>query len=217
MYHLIKKDFLMQKKALKLSILLMLFFSITLVHNLGTAGLSVGIIAITYQLVLGTSALEDKDNSDMILVSLPIKKNKIVLSKYVSIYIFAAYAILVYFIIALMANLFNLPLEVPITGMEILIALLAVTLFFSISFPLVFKYGYLKSKMVNLILFFIVVFGGTPIISNIMNDEKLSQSVIEFIHQRSDTHLTILILIPLVLILVISYLLSLTFYKNREF
>ncbi|GIN92692.1 hypothetical protein J22TS1_37430 [Siminovitchia terrae] len=91
MYHLIKKDILMQKRALKLSILLMIFFSFTL-SNLGAAGLTIGILAITYQLVLGASALEDKNNSDIILISLPIKRTTIVLSKYVSIYIYAAYA-----------------------------------------------------------------------------------------------------------------------------
>lgn len=219
MYHLIKKDILMQKKALKLSILLMLFFTITLVNNLGEVGLSVGIMAITYQLVLGTSALEDKDNSDIILVSLPIKKNTIILSKYVSIYVFTAYSILIYYLVYLIAYLFNLPLNVSFTAMGLMGTLASITLYFSISFPLVFKYGYLKSKMANMLLFFIVIFGGIPIIDNLIKNDKnnLSQTIMDFINQRSDIQMVMIVLIPLIIIVVISYSLSLTFYNKREF
>ncbi|MFC0418229.1 ABC-2 transporter permease [Cytobacillus solani] len=112
MYHLIKKDILMQKRALKLSVLLIIFFTITL-SNIGPAGLTVGVLAITYQLVLGASALEDKNNSDIILISLPIKRATIVLSKYVSIYIYAAYAAIGFYLIYFIVNLLNLPLDIP--------------------------------------------------------------------------------------------------------
>ncbi|WP_102275536.1 ABC-2 transporter permease [Cytobacillus massiliigabonensis] len=218
MYHLIKKDILMQKRALKLSVLLIIFFSITL-SNIGPAGLIVGILAITYQLVLGASALEDKNNSDIILISLPIKKTTIVLSKYVSIYIYALFAAIGFYLIYLISNLLNLPLDIPFNFSGLIAAIITVTLFCSISFPLIFKYGFLKSKMANLIIFFVFVFGGTGLVSYFSRNNKLmlSQELITFLSNSSDFQLFIILAAPLFLILICSYYLSLAFYRNREF
>ncbi|WVP28479.1 hypothetical protein V2178_16385 [Bacillus licheniformis] len=56
MYHLIKKDILMQKRAMKLSLLLMIFFTFTL-SQLELVGYTVAVLAVTYQLALGASFL----------------------------------------------------------------------------------------------------------------------------------------------------------------
>lgn len=45
-----------------------------ILSQIGPYGLVVNILAVTYMLVLGASAVEDKNNSDIMLVSLPIKK-----------------------------------------------------------------------------------------------------------------------------------------------
>jgi len=202
----------MQKRTLKLSFLLIIFFTISL-SKIGPAGLTISILAVSYMLVLGASALEDKNNSDVMLVSLPIKKKTIVLSKYVSVYVFAAYAILVNYLINLIVNLFHLPIKVlPFTLDGIYGAFVAVTLFCSISFPLIFKLGYLRSKMTNFILFFIIVFGGTTLVDKIAQDDLM-----EFLSEISDIEMMTLIMIPLIILCILSYFLSLTFYRNREF
>lgn len=105
MYHLIKKDFLIQKRQVMLTLLLLVFFSFSL-SPMGAAGLSVSILAITYMLVFGAGQLEDKNNGDVMLISLPIRRHTIVLSKYVSVYVFAAYALLVNLVIHAVADLF---------------------------------------------------------------------------------------------------------------
>ena len=217
-YHLIKKDLLVQKHSILAAFALIVFFSITL-SNLGPVGMTVGIVAITYQFVLGASALEEKVNSDIILISLPIKKNIIVLAKYLSIYVYAACAIVGFLIIYLLTHLLNVPLEMPITLEAIAGSLIAITLFFSISFPLIFKFGYLKSKFANFILFFIVVFGGTMIIGNLAQNEQsnLSQKMLTILQEGTQVQTLLLLLIPLALIFTGSYFLSLLFYTNREF
>ncbi|MDG3086622.1 ABC-2 transporter permease [Vibrio hannami] len=125
MFHLIKKDILMQK-ALKLSILLMVFFTFTLA-NIGQVGFLVSVLAVTYQLALGASSLEDKNNSDKILISLPIRKSTIVLSKYASIYVYAAFAILIYYVVYLVNKLVNAPLDISFNLTGILGAAVTVT------------------------------------------------------------------------------------------
>lgn len=217
MYHLIKKDLLMQKKSLKLSILLMAFFSITL-SNIGHVGFLVSVLAITYQLALGASALEDKNNSDKILISLPIKKSTIVLSKYASIYVYAAFAILIYGVIYLIVKLVHAPLNVSFTFIGIMGAVTAVTLFCSISFPLIFKYGYLKSKMANMVIFFVFIFGGSGLYK-FANSGQVSwnQRIIDFLSNASEPVAILLLLGLLLVILFLSYTVSLRFYTKREF
>ncbi|HHW37972.1 MAG TPA: ABC-2 transporter permease [Bacillales bacterium] len=215
MYYLIKKDILIQKKNLLMSCILMIFFVVTL-SNIGIAGLSISILAISYTLALGASQIEDKNKSDLMLVSLPIKKSKIVLSKYISIYVFVLYAILVNFIISVLIKLFHIPLKFEwFTLNGLFVAIILITIFTSISMPLIFKWGYTKAKVPNYIIFFLFVIGATSVISN-MNYYSTTR-MFEFIGQRSNPEMALLILIPLLLIITISYLLSLTFYSNREF
>lgn len=218
MYPLIKKDILIQKKVVTLAIFMMLFFAVTL-SSMGPGATIVGILTVTYMFVLGASAIEDKNKSDIILVSLPIKKQTIVLAKYLSVYVFATYAILLYAIIYFGVQLLHIPLEMSLTQSGIISTLFIITVFFSISFPLIFKYGYLKAKTPNLILFFILVFGGTALVNNLdqLSSWTFIQNTVTFLSERTETQLLLLLLPIAFVILVISYFISLRFYQEREF
>ncbi len=212
MYHLIKKDILIQKKAFLFAFLLTLFFSLSFT-GMGSAGLALSVSTVTYALVLGASALEDKSNSDKLLVSLPIPRNKIVLAKYLSVYLFAAFAILLNSLINFLADLLRLPLDsFPLTVGGILGSIAMVTVLFSVSLPLIFKFGYIKSKIINFVLLFTVMFAGASFIDSI-----LSQNTLESFAKSFPFTMPAVILAATFIILLISCLLSLTFYKNREF
>lgn len=218
MLHLIKKDILMQKRSLALSFVLMIFFTVTF-SNVGPIGLAIAILAITYQLALGASALEDKNNSDVILISFPIKKEIIVLAKYLSIFVYTIYATIGYSLISLLVKVLPISYEVPLTLLSVVIAIAYVMLYFSLTFPLIFRYGYLKSKIPNLIIFFVLVFGGSALLANISQNSEFnwSQSIMEFISALSPVGLGLVMLVPLLVLLVVSYFVSLGFYKRREF
>lgn len=218
MYPLIKKDILIQKKVVTLAIFMMLFFAVTL-SSMGPGATIVGILTVTYMFVLGASAIEDKNKSDIILVSLPIKKQTIVLAKYLSVYVFATYAILLYAIIYFGVQLLHIPLEMSLTQSGIISTLFIITVFFAISFPLIFKYGYSKAKTPNLILFFILVFGGTALVNNLdqLSSWTFIQNTVTFLSERTETQLLLLLLPIAFVILVISYFISLRFYQEREF
>ena len=209
MFHLIKKDFLIQKRSLFFSLLIMIFFSFTLAP-MGTAGLTVSTLAICYMLVYGAGTQEDKNNCDRMLISLPIRKETIVLSKYVSVYVFAALAILVNGLIRLAAEALQIPnFSYPFTTEGILGAVAAVTLLFSLSFPMIFKIGYTKSRTVNLLILFVAIFAGTYLMSKLFLDGNVPQLVSEFE--------TVLVFAGLALLLILSYRISLGFYRSREF
>ncbi len=219
MIHLIKKDILMQKKTIGLSLLFIFIFTFTL-SEIGPSGLVVNILAVTYMLVLGASAVEDKNNSDIMLISLPIKKSTIVFSKYISVYIFAAYAALINFLIYYIITQLNLSIEViPFTSNGLYLSLVAATLFCAITLPLIFKYGFLKSRVISIILFFVFISGGLSLVDNLSKNENsiFIKKIANLLNSSSDIQIALLSLIPVVIILFISYTLSLKFYKNREF
>ncbi|MED5099554.1 ABC-2 transporter permease [Niallia circulans] len=217
MYHLIKKDILIQKRSIALSLLLICFFSVSL-SSLGEVGLMVGILAITYQLLLGASALEDKNNSDKVLISLPIKLSTIVLSKYLSIYVYAAFAAIGFYLIHVLVKLFHIPLDVPFSYIILIGGAIMVTICFSISLPMIFKFGYLKAKMANFILLFVIVFGTTGIMKYFAKlDNQFIQETMIRLSTLSKAELGLILLIPLIILLVISYFISLSYYSKREF
>ncbi|MDI3411967.1 ABC-2 transporter permease [Bacillus sonorensis] len=200
-----------------MSILLMVFFTFTLA-NIGQVGFLVSVLAVTYQLALGASSLEDKNNSDKILISLPIRKSTIVLSKYASIYVYAAFAILIYYVVYLVIKLVNAPLDISFNLTGILGAAVTVTLFCSISFPLIFKYGYLKSRMANMVIFFVFIFGGSGLFKFLnQGSASWNQSIIAFLQNATETGAIALLICVLLLILILSYTVSLHFYQKREF
>jgi len=211
-YHLIKKDWLVQKRSVMLSLLLMLFFTVSF-SSVGPVGLSISIVTISYMLALGASAMEEKNNNDITLISLPIKKLTIVLSKYMSIYVFAAYAILINFIISVLVNLLHISeYSYPFTLNGVLGGIAGSTLFFSITLPLVFKYGYLKSKIASYLLFFGIIFGGAAILSTLDLDKWVT-----FINGIPQFATIGIVAIALIILYVVSIMLSLRLYRNREF
>lgn len=214
MYHLIKKDLLIQKKSVILSVLLIIFFSLYF-SEIGPGGLTLSVFAVTYMLTLGASAIGEKNDSDKMLISLPLKKSTIVLSKYLSVIVFVAYVIVLNSFIYFFVHFVKLPLNpIPITLVGILGSIVAPVFFCSISLPLIFKLGYLKSRMTNLILFFFIVFGGTALIEKIA---KGNPDLANFLLNRSTTEIILIVLLPSLFIFIFSYFLSLFFYNNREF
>lgn len=219
MYHLIKKDLLMQKKSLLFALIYLILFTLTIAKN-EPMGLILGILVVTYLLAIGSASLEDKNDSDIMLLSLPIKKKSIVLSKYVLVYLVATVTFIFDYILYFMVDLLNIPVEIfPITFTGFAGAVIAVTLFSSISFPLIFKLGYAKSKIANLVLFFGLVFLSGPAIEAINSNENsvLQEWLITFIAESSNMEKSLFVMIPLLVIVAISYKLSLTFYTKREF
>jgi ABC-2 type transport system permease protein len=79
MLNLILKDLLIQKKTLGFLGLYIIIFSIAF-QSVGSGAFTGIVIAVTYQLVVTASSLEEKAGSDIILNSLPISRGKIVAS-----------------------------------------------------------------------------------------------------------------------------------------
>lgn len=224
MINLILKDIMVLKKTLLFCAIYPAIF-IFAFQSTGSAMLPASIAAVTYILVLTASAYDDKNKSDILLNSLPIGRNQVVLSRYLSIYVFSAIGIIYYMVFYILINISGLPLKVyPITSEGIIAALFSVTLLNSIYFPILFKMGYIKSKMVNFILFFSLFFGVSAVSGLLENKpgngtakSKFLESITRFFNSLSNVQITIGIIIIMFIMFLISYMLSKKFYKNREF
>lgn len=217
MYHLIKKDLLVQKRALLLALCLLVWFSLTF-SGMGIAGLSLSVLAVTYFLTFGASASDEKNRSDRLLISLPVRKSLIVAAKYVSVYVIVALTLFFVYFIHLVIKFLQLPVDVfPFTLEGAAGSVAASTLYCALSFPLIFKYGYMKSRMVNFILFFLTIGGSSFFLDWFQENAGLIQKIKEFFAERSDWETAALFVTPALVIYILSYCLSLSFYRKREF
>lgn len=219
MLSLLIKDFLIQKKTVFFGFIYLIIL-IYAFQSMENALLSICITAFTYILIVTACAHDEKNNADTMLNSLPLKRDHIVFARYLSMYVFAFLGIVGYGIITNFIKMINLPIDVyPITYGGLLGALGAVTLMNSIYFPVYFKVGYMKSRILNLIMFFGLFFG----LANLLNFLKSNQQnpfiykTMELFMSLSDNQIAFLLVAVFLIILLISLTLSIIFYRNREF
>ena len=219
MYNLIIKDILLQKKQMIFSLIYMVFILVAF-QGMGPSMFSAGLVAFTYMLAMTSCAYEDKNKSDVMLNSLPVKRSRIVAAKYLSVLVYLAIGTIVYMVSTSIIVMAQIPLKVYPLSLEIFVGgLISVGLMTGIWFPIFFKYGYMKLRVVNFVLFFLFFFG-ISFISDYLRknqDAPWLQSIVNFFSSRSDAAAAALFIAVILIFMLISFFLSVRFYKNREF
>lgn len=222
MINLILKDLFLLKKTVGLIILYSLVMIVAFQNMPGGAfiGNSIG---IGYLFMMRAVASDEKNKFELILCSLPIARSKIVLAKYLSMIIYAVLAILSYVLANGLLLLLKAPISIsPITGPGTLIMLFTLFLMTSIYLPLYFKLGYMKTYIINLILFLVFFFLPGFLIGYLNNQQRnpLStpiQSINLFLTNLSNLEASLLVIGSIVVLTGFSILLSICFYRRREF
>lgn len=220
MHNLILKDILIQKKMIITALLYTVFMMFTF-QSMDGAKFTIIVTAVTYLFVMSACAYDDKNKSDIMLNSLPISRKKVVLSRYMSLFVFAAISMTVYIVISGVIKLAHIPLKVNTISIEDIVgSITSLVIVASLYFPVFFKVGYIKSKMLNFIIFFSMFFGVSLLIG-FFKEHKLNNTaitnLIKYISTQSDITIVLSLILIMLLVLSISYSLSLKFYKNREF
>lgn len=173
------------------------------------------IVAVSYMFLMTSCAWEDKNDSDVLLNSIPIPRWKIVAAKYVSVIAYGAAAALGYWLVKTIISVAGFPLKVsPIVWEGVLGGLLGIGLVSALYLPLFFKLGYLRSKSMNFVIFFgfFALIGFLP---------KLLPTKPEWIAalESAEYSITPIAFLAAIVVLLqrLSYLLSLRFYTRREF
>ena len=84
--------------------------------------------------------------------------------------------------------------------------------------PLVFRVGYTKAKIINMLIFFLAFFGMSLLVNLIYkSNNTYVKQALEWLNSQSETVIIIWAFVMAFLILLISYTISVKLYKQREF
>ncbi len=202
---LLVKDFIMIKKhSVMLFMVDLLFLAISLVQ--GSMYFAYYSMALVSMLPITMIAYDESFKWNKYELILPVGRNTIVLEKYILSLIFVipfvlVESVLLFFICGVdSSDLFSLISLLFFCG----------TVIPALVLPILFRFGYLKGRIINLILIAVL----TTLV-NVVNYKNISGgSMIDgaFAPQKN----AFLLAVAAVILLIVSYLLSAKFYKNRE-
>lgn len=229
MYNLVWKDLLILKRYLWLAPLYG-FSAFFVFRTMPGGALSAAIVVVSYMLASQACARDDKNKSEIMLNSLSLRRQDIVLAKYLSVYLYAALAILSFLLAQNIVSVTGITVPISQISLEgISGALLATVVLMSIYFPLYFKFGYLRSRMVGMILFFACFFflpmafaltvhglGGVGNLA-LRNIVAIMQRIMGWLQTQSDWKIASYLLALDLILMAASVRLSLRFYTRREF
>ncbi len=206
MLGLIKKDFLIIKNNLKLIIvMLMVFFIMALGGQFNISFIPTFIIVMLF---ISTFSYDEYNNWDAYAITLPGGRKNIVKSKYIaSLFLTLLSAVITVLLNYLISVINNTAVNELISSL--LGSICAIVIIQSIMYPLIFKFGMEKGRIVLFILVFVMV-GVITLLKNIIKIPTLL--VVLF-----NNYWFIVIPIILVISLLISYKISEKIYLKKEF
>lgn len=217
MINLVIKDILIQKKTF----LFALFYTIvaatgffTMKGN-GFVLYELSPMVIIYMFITYAASYDDKNKSELVLNSLPIKREQIVISKYISAFVFAAigviYSILVGFIVKTTGIVFTRSISL----FDVVSVLAFVCIYSSIYFAMYFKFGAVKANQIIVIV--IILFSFIPLLVFANGNDNVLTKMYYFIIRTTSLSINSLALMIGLILNLISLVISIRLYKNKEF
>jgi ABC-type transport system involved in multi-copper enzyme maturation permease subunit len=220
MINLVRKDILAQKHylwfALAYSIFIFMAFSKS---EFSPFIYIMGAVAIAYVMILGAIQTEFKNNSDIVLLSLPLKREEVVVSKYLAIFIFSFIALVFMAAVGFVMNLTPLPWEVRlIRWQDVVITLISVMLMSAVYFPVYYKIEGKWVQVINIVVFMVLFFAPANIFS-LLSDNQHSNWVNGLFQIAGQNPLVLpsIGIVAALLLLVVSLLISLRIYQRKDF
>lgn len=225
MLRLVIKDIILQKKTLLFNIAygFILFFAFQS-PVFAPMLYAMGSMLIAYMMILGACAYDGTSNSDILLNSLPVKQSHIVISRYLSVFVFMSIGLCIMAGEGILLKTlgFSIPPRLMNWG-DIIGVIISLGFIISIYLPIYFKFGYIKSRLFHLVLFF-TFFALPALAMNIIKISKLkiNKKVIEKIiiglsNNQPDWFIMIISITSIILVMLLSCSISYRLYKGREF
>ncbi len=208
---LIIKDFLLIKKSL----LFALFYGTIMLIGFPQAGFIGGVIAVSYLLLSNTMAWDDKNKCEIMLNSLPVKRQTIVAAKYATALLFTLLAFLEFSILTFIIKAANLPVNTAAINAETTVGtFFAAVLLISLYLPFNFRFGYMKARLLNIV----ILIGAFAIPSLLLAYlPTVHLPFADFLLSLSEGAIIAGIIGTGLLLLVFSVFISTKFYADREF
>ncbi|WP_131026780.1 ABC-2 transporter permease [Clostridioides difficile] len=208
---LILKDLLNLKGNIKFILLFIIMFGFMSSLGDGNVNNFIGvIIVLCTTMIVSTFSYDDLNKWDSYVLTMPINRNDIVLSKYLTMLIFSFIGVLVSLIVSVTIGYFKNTLILNETLLINALILSISVCFGSLILPLIYKFGTERARLL-MILCFLVPTLALLVFKSIL--ENISSPIsIEIILN------TLVYSLPFVAILlfVISYFISSTIYSKKE-
>jgi hypothetical protein len=221
MINLILKDVLIQKKTFLYAIIYGIFSMIVFTSTLTARGAYMfGGMSIAFLLIIYSNGYDEKNKSEIILNSLPVRRDSIVTAKYVSIFLFFLLGVAITGVAGAVITPINI-----IPGMrfmrlsDVLGIFISVGLMYSVYYPLYFKFGSLKLKIFNIVIYMLFLFVPNILVSIIEENpnDNIVRKVISIIEWSPAWMLQIFTIIVIMIVLIVSMEMSIKIYRNKEF
>ncbi|MEL7647279.1 MAG: ABC-2 transporter permease [Sedimentibacter sp.] len=166
------------------TMLFIFIYAISMSSTILTGDLTISIQIImsatayaAYAIVIGLISVEEKTKSSMIFQSMPVKRESIIIGKY----LFTTVMILAGSFLSSILPMVKSILEHDSSYViySFLNSFMFCTAIFAIFYPLYYKFGYLKIHVVNLVLFYGLIF--IPIILNLLKNVELLKPIIAYV------------------------------------
>lgn len=221
MFSLILKDFLLTRKTLLVSIAYAVFILIAFQsETLALASYIMGAVAITYLYLLSVCAYDDKNNTELVLNSLPLSRESIVKARYLSVFIYLALALVIIGGLGFLFKAVGLPIPRNyLSPLDVLGAFVSIGLLCTIYLPCFFRWGYIKSRLFNLVLFLLFFFIPSLLVDYVQrkySQESMGQ-LIAFLNGLPSWSISAVLAAVILFLLYISYRVSRIIYSRREF
>jgi hypothetical protein len=221
MYRLVLKDILIQKKTLIITMIYAAFFILIFHGSLGAgSAYTAGSVVMSYLLIMYGTAYDDKNKADFLFNSFPVKREDIVLAKYVSAFTFTIIASItcaVFVFIIKVSGIINLSRFYNLS--DFFGTLVGVGFISSLYYPVFFKLGYMKARLLNFFLF-LVLGVVPPIFTQAIKSFASKKQVLEIVQKlsnKSDLMIGTGLALFAVILILFSIALSMQFYRKREF
>ncbi len=213
MLNLIFKDLLYLKKQL-LGVTLFTLFIIFATHSSGALYVASSTI-VAYLAVLNNNMHDDKNNSQVLLNSLPVRRRDVVLTKYLSFFIYVAIGLFMVVLISLIANaalsISTISYRIrPIGIFDIIGSPAVAMLFFSFYFPLYFKFTMIKILSYINVCFYLILFAGGLRLMTWLGRLHIIMNTPGWVLGTAAMILSVAILL-------VSLRISLIIYQNKDF
>ncbi|MCB2353183.1 ABC-2 transporter permease [Clostridium estertheticum] len=222
MVNLIIKDILIQKKTIIYALLYTAFMALSMssVFPNGFGLYVMSPMVINYLFITFAVQYDDKNKSEVIINSLPLKRSDIVISKYISTFVFGIIGIICSTLVGTIGNATGrLKFIGSISLWNIVLVIMSICIFSSIYYPVYFKFGVAKMKIFTVVIFMIFFLVPMNAMSYVIKNPNnfFVQKFNYFINNTSTlTQNSIALTIGLI-IFMISLMISIHIYNNKEF
>ncbi len=220
MYKLIHKDVKLLINYFVTAVPVSIFLVITFTKVYPGLGYAMGAYGIAAILVLIVPSLESKNHTEIVINSLPVLRSEIILTKYLSTFVYAAISLLLVALTGILVNLGIPSYNLPYLNWEsAVITLICLSFLVSIYYPLFYRFqNQVVILFANVILFQFIWFM-PGFINDYIRDhinETLVQHVLQF-NLHTPWAIPLLGIAIALILLSISYLFTVKVYAAKDF